>query len=88
MEKRGYFGSDSLKKHSKIELLENFFSTIGSPAQIVGMLRKSNYRSSPLTDKRALSAWAVCVTKVSKNYKQNMVDLKFLQELAKLSVPN
>jgi HTH-type transcriptional regulator / antitoxin HigA len=92
MEKRGYFGSDSLKKHSKIELLENFFSTIGSPAQIVGMLRKSNYRSSPLTDKRALSAWAVCVmkksqkTKVSKNYKQNMVDLKFLQELAKLSV--
>ncbi len=92
MEKRGYFVSDSLKKYSKIELLEKFFSTIGSPAQIVGMLRKSNYRSSPLTDKRALSAWVVCVmkksqkTKVPKKYKQNMVDLKFLQELAKLSV--
>jgi HTH-type transcriptional regulator / antitoxin HigA len=92
MEKRGYFGSDSLKKHSKIELLENFFSTIGSPAQIVGALRKSSYRSSPLTDKRALFAWTVCVIKksqkikVPEKYKHNSIDLKSLQELAKLSV--
>ena len=92
METRGYFGSASLKKYSKIELLKNFFSAIGSPAQIVGMLRKSNYRSSPLTDKRALSAWAVCVIKKSreikapKKYKYNIIDLKFLQELVKLSV--
>jgi len=92
MEKRGYFGNTLFKQHNKIELLENFFSTIGSPAQIVGMLRKSNYRSSPLTDKRALSAWAVCVIKKSreikalKKYKHNIIDLKFLQELVKLSV--
>ena len=91
METRGYFGSASLKKYNKIELLENYFSAIGSPAQIVGILRKSNYRSSPLTDKRALSAWAVCVIKksreikVPKKYKHNIIDLKFLQELVKLS---
>lgn len=92
MEKRGYFGNTLFKLRNKIELLENFFSTIGSPAQIVGMLRKSNYRSSPLTDKRALSAWAVCVMKksqkieVPKKYKHNTIDIKFLQELVKLSV--
>ncbi len=92
METRGYFVSASLKKYSKIELLKNFFSEIGSPAQIVGMLRKSNYRSSPLTNKRALSAWAVFVIKKSreikapKKYKHNIIDLKFLQKLVKLSV--
>jgi len=92
MGKRGYFGNDSFKQHNKIQLLENFFSAINSPSQILGMLRKSNYRSSPLTDKRALSAWAVCVIKKSqkikapKKYKHNIMDLKFLQELVKLSV--
>ena len=91
MEGRGYFGSYSIKRHSKDELLKNFFASIGSPAQIVGMLRKSNYRSSPLTDKRALSAWAACVLRkakkirVSKKYKHGTIDLVFMQELAKLS---
>jgi len=92
MEKRGYFGKASLKKYSKVELLKNFFLIIGSPAQMVGMLRKSNYRSSPLTDKRALSAWAVRVFKKAQKvktptkYKYNTIDLNFLQELVKLSV--
>jgi len=92
METRGYFGNASLKNNSKIELLKNFFSIIGSPAQVVGMLRKSNYRSSPLTNRRALTAWAVCVikkakkAKVSKKYKSNTIDLNFLQELVKLSI--
>ncbi len=91
MDARGYFGKDS-KKYSKVELLENFFSIIGSPAQLVGMARKSNFRSSPLTDKHALEAWAVCVIRkakkitVSKKYKQGIIDIKFMQELAKLSV--
>lgn len=91
MESRGYFCKDS-KKYSKVELLKDFFSIIGSPAQIVGMARKSNYRSSPLTDKHALAAWAVCVLKkakkikVSKKYQHGAIDLKFMQELAKLSV--
>lgn len=92
MEARGYFGSASLKKYGKIELLKNFFSLIGSPAQIGGLLRKSNYRSSPLTDKRALSAWAVRVIKKAKKikvptkYKHGTIDLPFMQELAKLSI--
>lgn len=92
MEVRGYFGNASLKKYSKVELLKNFFSPINSPAQLVGMSRKSNYRSSPLTDKRALAAWATCVFKkakkvrTSKNYKHGTIDLKFMQKLAKLSV--
>lgn len=92
MEARGYFGNASLKKYGKIELLKNFFSLIGSPAQIGGLLRKSNYRSSPLTDKRALSAWAVRVIKKAKKikaptkYKHGIIDLPFMQELAKLSI--
>ena len=92
MERRGYFGDTLIKQNNKIELLEKFFSVIGPQAQITGMLRKSTYRSSPLTDKRALSAWAVCVIKksqkikVPKKYKHNSIDLKFLQELVKLSV--
>ncbi|MBU4299022.1 ImmA/IrrE family metallo-endopeptidase [Patescibacteria group bacterium] len=92
MEYRGYFGHDSLKKSSKVDLLKNFFSSIGQQVQIVGMLRKSNYRSSPLTDKRALAAWSTRVIqkakdiRVSKKYKDGIVTLIFMQKLAKLSV--
>ena len=84
MEARGYFGNASLKKYGKFELLKNFFSLIGSPAQLVGMFRKSNYRSSPLTDKHALAAWAVCVlkkakkVKILKKYKHGTIDLNFI----------
>lgn len=91
MEMRGYFGSASLKKVGKVELLKNFFSIIGSPTQIGALLRKSSYRSSPLTDKRALSAWAVRVlkkagkVKTSIKYKHGIIDLAFMQEMAKLS---
>jgi len=35
MRRRGYFGNDSFKPHNKIELLENFFSAINSPSQIL-----------------------------------------------------
>jgi HTH-type transcriptional regulator/antitoxin HigA len=92
MDARGYFGSVSLRGISRIELLKDFFSSVGSPAQIVGMLRKSNYRSSPLTNKHALSAWATRVLqkakemKVPKKYEHGTIDLAFMQELAKLSV--
>lgn len=91
MNARGYFGDISLKKIGRIELLKNFFSSVGSPALIVGMLRKSNYRSSPLTDKHALSAWAgrvlqkVKKLKMPKKYKHGTIDSAFMQELAKLS---
>ena len=92
MEARGYFGSASLKEYGKVELLKNFFSLIGSPTQISGLLRKSNYRSSPLTDKRALSVWAVRVLKKAKKikaptkYNHGTIDLPFMQKLAKLSI--
>ncbi|MCJ7508491.1 MAG: ImmA/IrrE family metallo-endopeptidase, partial [candidate division Zixibacteria bacterium] len=91
MEKRGYFGKATLNKSNKFVLLNNFFS-LDSPQQVFGMLHKSNYRSSPLTDRRALSAWAVRVLKIShkikpiKKYKDGTIDLIFLQELVKLSV--
>jgi HTH-type transcriptional regulator / antitoxin HigA len=92
METRGYFGSGSLKKQGKAILLKNFFSSIGQPAQLVGMLRKSNYRSSPLTDKRALVAWSSRVIqkakgiKVPNKYKDGTVTLDFMENLVKLSV--
>lgn len=89
---RGYFGSASLKNMGKIKLLTDFFSITGSSAQFVGMLRKSNYRSSLLTNRHALAAWAARVIakakkiKMSKKYEPNIIDLNFLQELTKLSV--
>ncbi len=92
METRGYFGDASLKEYSKTELLENFFSPIGSITQIVGMLRKSSYRSSPLADKHALAAWTVYVfkkakkIKTSKKYEHGEINLSFMQKMAKLSI--
>lgn len=89
MEKRGYFGDVSIKENTKSELLKSFF---GKQSQFVAMHRKSHYRTSPLTEKHALSAWTVRVIrkaeqiKVSKKYKQGLVDLNFMQDLAKLSI--
>jgi HTH-type transcriptional regulator/antitoxin HigA len=92
MDARGYFGSGSLREIGKNILLKNFFSSTGSPAHVLGMLRKSNYRSSPLTDKHALSAWATRLlqkakqTKLPSKYQHGSIDLAFMQELVKLSV--
>ncbi len=90
MEARGYFGNASLKTNSSEELLKFFFSSIGSPVQIVGMLRKSHYRSSALTDKRALVAWAASILKKAKKikaskYEHGVIGLNFMQKLVKLS---
>lgn len=92
MEARGYFGNGSLRKQGKGILLKNFLSSIGQPAQLVVMLRKSNFRSSPLTDKRALVAWSTRVVqkakgiKILNKYKDGTVTLDFMEDLAKLSV--
>jgi len=92
MESRGYFENTPSKKYSKVELLENFFLPFGSPAEIIGMARKSHYRSLPLSDKNAFAAWAVYVfkqarkIKVTKKYRRGIVGLKFMQELVKLSI--
>jgi HTH-type transcriptional regulator/antitoxin HigA len=52
---RGYFGSNKVNKNEKSFLLENFFSSIGLKTPVVGLMRKSSFRSSPGTDKQALS---------------------------------
>jgi len=88
---RGYFGKKILTNTNGKELLQDFFLNIASPLQIQGMLRKSNYRSSPLTDKHALAAWAAHVFKEAKKiaalkkYKPGTINLNFMQKLAKLS---
>jgi HTH-type transcriptional regulator/antitoxin HigA len=92
METYGYFGKDSLKTHDKSQLLKSFFSSIVLPAQLVGMPRKSHYRSAPTTDKYALYAWSIRVlekakkVKPSVTYTYGVVTLEFMRELAKLSV--
>jgi len=92
MEIRGYFGNMSLKKHDKVELLENYFSELRAPEQSFALLRKANYRSFPLTDKNALFAWMIRVLqkakkiKVSTKYKHGVIDLAFMQNFVKLSV--
>jgi HTH-type transcriptional regulator/antitoxin HigA len=91
MEKRGYFGSSSLKESKKGELLRDFFLPVGNHLQVVGMMRKSHYRSSPLTDKHALSAWATQVykkaqsAKITAKYKPGVVNPDFMRDLAKRS---
>lgn len=91
MEKRGYFGSSSLKESKKSELLKDFFSPVGNHLQFVGMLRKSHYRSSPLTDKHALNAWATQVFKKAQlikapaKYKHGIINPDYMHELAKTS---
>ncbi|MFZ3055020.1 MAG: ImmA/IrrE family metallo-endopeptidase [Minisyncoccales bacterium] len=92
MGKRGYFGNVSIKENKKSELLKDFFSLFNPQEQLSVMHRKSHYRSSPLTDKHALDAWAVQVfkkaqkIKIIKKYKHGIVDIGFMQELAKISV--
>lgn len=91
MEKRGYFGGASLKKSKKFELLKDFFSLNSSQLQLAVMHRKSHYRSSPLTDRHALDAWAEYVFKKAQKeknlpkFKRGSIDLGFMQELAKVS---
>jgi HTH-type transcriptional regulator/antitoxin HigA len=92
MKERGYFGKSSLKTSNPADLVRHFFEPICSPAQLLGMLRQSSYRSSPRTDRHALAAWAGAVlkkaeqAKVPIKYKKGAVNLDFMRELAKLSV--
>lgn len=91
MEKRGYFGNASLARSKKSDLLRDFFSPVSSELQFVGMLRKSHYRSSPLTDKHALGAWATRVfreaqrTKAPARFQHATVSVRFMRELAQKS---
>jgi HTH-type transcriptional regulator/antitoxin HigA len=92
MNNRGYFGKHSLTNTNGKELIKQFFAVVGPPLQLQGMLRQSSYRSAPATDKRALAAWAVrIIEKAGKvttpvKYKKGVVNLSFMQKVAKLSV--
>ena len=91
MRRRGYFGSASRGDNKKSDLLKEFFSPLGAELQFVGMLRKSHYRSSPLTDKRALSAWATRVFRKALRigapgkFHHGTVSTRFMQDLAQKS---
>ena len=93
MEKRGYFGKESLKDSNAKSLIMNFFSPIGSYSYAFGMLRKSNYvRAVRPMNKHALAAWSGFIVKKAQeikyptSYKKGIVNLTFMQEIAKLSV--
>lgn len=91
MKARGYFGKAVLTMENAAQLVRQFFEPVCSPAQLLGMLRQSSYRSSPRTDRRALAAWSGAVLKkaqkvrVSTKYKKGTITLDFLRELAKSS---
>ena len=91
MSSRGYFGKKQLTNTNGKSLLRDFFSSVGSPIQFQGMLRKSSYRSAPSTDKHALAAWAARVlqkandTRIEARYKDDTVNLGFMQKFARLS---
>lgn len=92
MNKRGYFGNE-LSKISNIKTAMNdFFRPIGSPAQILGMLRKSNYRTVRPMDKHALLVWSTFLVKkanqitISNIYRHETTDFAFMQKIAKLSI--
>jgi len=94
MAKRDYFGT-AFDISNKVELLKDFFTLTGNRVQITGMLRKSShYRTSPLTDKNALRAWANQIVKKAKKikpakkYKHGILTVDFFRELAIKSVEN
>lgn len=71
--------------------LQNLFTYKGQDVALTGLLRQSNYRTAPLTDKNALAAWFGCVLKKAEAidttiYKTGTVNLRFMQEVARLSI--
>lgn len=90
--KRGYLGDLNLKEEDRGSIISNFFAPLTQAnLNFSVMLRQTNYRTSPTTNKQALAAWLGCVlhkaekVKTSKPYKEGTVDLTFMRELAKLS---
>jgi len=81
MEKRGYFGKMSLKNYGKTDLLQNFFSSIETKLQPAGLLRKTSYRFSLLTNKDALSAWMIRLVQKAEKIKINNADVYELRSI-------
>lgn len=71
--------------------LDNLFTFRNREVQLAGLLRQSNYRTAPLTDKNALAAWFGCVLKraeqmnVTTKYRDGTVNLAFMRKVAKIS---
>lgn len=92
MEKRGYFGNKLFKISNLKIAMEKFFLPVGTPVQFIGMLRKTNYRSTRPMDKHALIVWSAAVVKKANKikypdiFKPSTINLAFMQELAKLSI--
>lgn len=92
MSKRGYF-VEKLTKNSNIrDIMEKFFAPEKSPDHILGMLRKTNFRSLRSMDKYALAVWSTSVVKKANKieypakFRPGMIDLSSMQKLAKLSI--
>lgn len=93
MARRKYFGNQVVTSTNLNAVMEDFFHPIASPAQIMGMLRKTYYvRSLSHMDMSSLFAWSAQVVKTAKTirdipgYKNNTINLDFMQKLSKLSV--
>ena len=91
MERRGYFGRKTLKKHDKSELINYFFGLFGNIQPAV-LYRKTSFRSAPRTDNSALLAWGLRVLQKAEGiqapvkYDKSIVNLKFMQDVLRLSV--
>lgn len=93
MEKNNYFEEKLPKNTDKLnEIVSAFFSAVGSPSNVVGLLKKTNYiRSARPMNKYALMAWSARVVNKAKNdqlagkYKKGIVTPEYMKEVAKLS---
>lgn len=77
------------------DLLRPFFASLGSLQTIHAFLRKSKYvRSARTMDDNALKAWTVRIIRLAEEYPPtvtyipNTVNLEFMQQLARLSLPD
>jgi len=92
LKKRGYLEDLNPQEESRSTVVSNFFAPLTQTnLNFSVMLRQTNYRTSPTTNKQALAAWLGCVLhkaskiKINKPYKAGTVNLTFMRELAKLS---
>lgn len=89
MSSRGYFGKDRDNKVME-KTLESFFLRANLIGSAHALLRQSQYRTAPSTNRNALIAWSSYVflqgeKKSSSKFSTDNFNLKYMQELAKLS---
>ena len=91
MEKRGYFNQKLSKKSDIKEVIGNFLAPLGTQTQLLGMLRKSNYRFLRPINNYALIAWSTFVIKKAREIKDiakfdiKKINLDFMKKIAQLS---